>query len=179
MRRQPAMERRLQIPIVDLFSGCGGFSEGFVNKKFGDLGFRLALAIDNDARAHETHLLRNVFHQFDEALENIINCCAGKSRWMSSMKIIRANLNSLKKRHCCQHWARAKIKTVTFTVLLKKHSQAQVIGLWSAALPAKHIQTLANPFARETRNTTQTTIKDTCCIVNILRSLPSFGRPFL
>ena len=38
---------------------------GFVNRKFGDLGFHLALAIDNDPRAHETHLLRNVFHEFD------------------------------------------------------------------------------------------------------------------
>lgn len=56
----------MHIPIIDLFSGCGGFSEGFVNKKFGDLGFRLALAVDNNVRAHETHLLRDVFHNFAE-----------------------------------------------------------------------------------------------------------------
>ena len=126
------MERRLQIPIVDLFSGCGGFSEGFVNKKFGDLGFRLALAIDNDARAHETHLLRNVFHQFDEAPREYYQLLRGEitldefyENYPREFKFAQeTTLSTL---------GEGEVKTVTFTVLLKKHSQAQVTGLWSAA----------------------------------------------
>lgn len=55
------------IPLIDVFAGCGGFSEGFVSYKEGRHAFDLALAIDSDAAAHSTHLLRTFFHRFKNA----------------------------------------------------------------------------------------------------------------
>ena len=52
---------------MDIFAGCGGLSEGFA--QFHDserTGFKIALALDNDKAAHETHKLRTFFHMFPE-----------------------------------------------------------------------------------------------------------------
>lgn len=51
------------VPVVDVFAGCGGLSEGFVNGKSGHV-FKIALALDSDAAATETHRLRAFFHEF-------------------------------------------------------------------------------------------------------------------
>ncbi len=56
----------MKTPFVDVFSGCGGFSEGFAGYKGGARTFDLVLAIDSDEAAHETHRLRSFFHEFDE-----------------------------------------------------------------------------------------------------------------
>lgn len=53
-----------EIPLIDVFAGCGGFSEGFLGYSGGAHKFSLSLALDNDEHAHKTHLLRAFFHQF-------------------------------------------------------------------------------------------------------------------
>ena len=53
-----------EIPLIDVFAGCGGFSEGFLVYSRGVHRFRLSLALDNDEHAHQTHLLRSFIHQF-------------------------------------------------------------------------------------------------------------------
>lgn len=53
-----------KVPLIDVFAGCGGFSEGFLAYD-GVHQFDLALAVDNDNHAHRTHLLRTFVHQFD------------------------------------------------------------------------------------------------------------------
>lgn len=49
-RRHPTMTLR----IIDLFSGAGGMTLGFVDRRFGG-GFQSVLAVDNDAAAIKTH----------------------------------------------------------------------------------------------------------------------------
>jgi len=70
-RKSPPRKRSVQgiatVPLVDVFAGCGGFSEGFVSYKDGKHSFDLSLAIDSNPAAHETHLLRTFFHQFKKA----------------------------------------------------------------------------------------------------------------
>ena len=53
-----------ETPLIDVFAGCGGFSEGFLVYSQGARRFRLSLALDNDQHAHQTHLLRSFVHQF-------------------------------------------------------------------------------------------------------------------
>ena len=52
------------VPLIDVFAGCGGFSEGFLAYFGGAHIFRLSLALDSDEHAHQTHLLRSFVHQF-------------------------------------------------------------------------------------------------------------------
>jgi DNA (cytosine-5)-methyltransferase 1 len=47
------------IPVVDLFAGPGGLSEGFAQA-----GFNMVLSVEKDAAAHETLELRSFFRQF-------------------------------------------------------------------------------------------------------------------
>ncbi len=56
-----------ETPLIDVFAGCGGFSEGFLAYSGGAHRFRLNLALDNNQAAHRTHLLRAFFHQFRKA----------------------------------------------------------------------------------------------------------------
>lgn len=51
---------RSQIPVIDLFAGPGGLSEGFWRTD----AFRIQLSIEKDHWAHETLKLRSFFHQF-------------------------------------------------------------------------------------------------------------------
>lgn len=44
----------LMMRIIDLFSGAGGMSLGFVDPRFGG-GFKTVLALDNDPAAVATH----------------------------------------------------------------------------------------------------------------------------
>lgn len=53
-----------KVPVIDVFAGCGGFSEGFLAYD-GVHQFDLGLAVDNDENAHRTHLLRAFVHQFE------------------------------------------------------------------------------------------------------------------
>jgi len=56
-----------KIPLIDIFAGCGGFSEGFLGYRAGVHQYDLSLALDHDTAAHQTHLLRAFFHQFRHA----------------------------------------------------------------------------------------------------------------
>lgn len=51
------------IPLIDLFAGPGGLSEGFFAYR-GSTSFRIALSIEKDAAAHRTLELRSFFRQF-------------------------------------------------------------------------------------------------------------------
>lgn len=59
------MSRR--IPIVDLFAGPGGLSEGFSASRKNDIGFHSLFAVESDAVAARTLRLRKFFHSFDPA----------------------------------------------------------------------------------------------------------------
>lgn len=51
------------IPVIDLFAGPGGLSEGFSAHRGGQ-GFHVALSVEKDAAAHRTLELRSFFRQF-------------------------------------------------------------------------------------------------------------------
>mgnify|MGYP006090071715 CR=1 FL=1 len=60
------MDNTLKIPIIDLFAGPGGLSEGFMSLK-NDQGksvFDIKLSIEKDVNAHKTLTLRSFFRQF-------------------------------------------------------------------------------------------------------------------
>jgi len=59
-------KRKNIIPIIDLFAGPGGLSEGFssVFKKNGERVFNIKLSIEKDLYAHETLRLRSFYRQF-------------------------------------------------------------------------------------------------------------------
>ncbi len=54
------------VPVVDLFAGPGGLSEGFsaVGRREGNPYFNIALSIEKDIYAYNTLLLRSYFRQF-------------------------------------------------------------------------------------------------------------------
>lgn len=56
-----------RIPVIDVFAGPGGLSEGFASFETpdGTRRFRIALSIEKDVYAHQTLVLRHFFHQFD------------------------------------------------------------------------------------------------------------------
>src|SRR5207249_9985191 len=55
----------MSIPVVDLFAGPGGLSEGFEGyRRAGERSFRCALSIEKERHAHQTLLLRAFFRQF-------------------------------------------------------------------------------------------------------------------
>jgi len=51
------------VPLIDLFAGPGGLSEGFFAHT-GATRFRIALSVEKDAAAHRTLELRSFFRQF-------------------------------------------------------------------------------------------------------------------
>lgn len=51
------------IPVIDLFAGPGGLSEGFSAHR-GTCRFQVALSVEKDAAAHRTLELRSFFRQF-------------------------------------------------------------------------------------------------------------------
>jgi DNA (cytosine-5)-methyltransferase 1 len=55
-----------RIPIIDIFAGPGGLSEGFHSVESSDCGVKFAsvLSIEKDAAACETLRLRSFYHQF-------------------------------------------------------------------------------------------------------------------
>jgi len=53
-----------KIPVVDLFAGPGGLSEGFHAHSGGGITFSIDLSIEKDPAAHRTLLLRSFFRQF-------------------------------------------------------------------------------------------------------------------
>src|SRR5947209_20112311 len=59
------------IPVIDLFAGPGGLSEGFASRtdKTGNPIFRIALSIEMDKPAYQTLRLRSFFRQFKK--ENV------------------------------------------------------------------------------------------------------------
>ena len=54
------------VPVIDLFAGPGGLSEGFVAFQTTDgcQPFEIALSIKKDTYAHQTLTLRSFFRQF-------------------------------------------------------------------------------------------------------------------
>jgi len=56
-----------EIPIIDLFAGPGGLSEGFSAQRdsASDTRFRVALSIEKDVHARETLRLRSFYRQFE------------------------------------------------------------------------------------------------------------------
>lgn len=60
------MREHSHIPLIDLFAGPGGLSEGFAafRPRSGARRFEIALSIEMDHWAHQTLLLRSFFHQF-------------------------------------------------------------------------------------------------------------------
>lgn len=72
------MKQRLnQIPLIDIFAGPGGLSEGFHSTSEAGLDFKNVLSIEKDAVACETLRLRRFFHQFKnrrvpEAYYNVV-----------------------------------------------------------------------------------------------------------
>ncbi len=61
-----ASRPRNRIPVIDLFAGPGGLSEGFDRFRLpsGIQRFKVLLSIENDAFAYATLLLRSFFRQF-------------------------------------------------------------------------------------------------------------------
>ena len=58
----------MPIPVIDLFAGPGGLSEGFEGyRNGGDRPFRCVLSIEKESSAHRTLLLRTFFRQFTRA----------------------------------------------------------------------------------------------------------------
>lgn len=59
---------RPSIPVIDLFAGPGGLSEGFsaLHQQDGNPAFDVRLSIEKDATAHRTLELRAFFRQFPE-----------------------------------------------------------------------------------------------------------------
>lgn len=56
---------RNQIPVIDIFAGCGGLSEGFETTGGPKSpAFDVRLAVDMDEAAQQTRELRSFFHQF-------------------------------------------------------------------------------------------------------------------
>ncbi len=64
MSMSPSGNSTTQVPIVDLFAGPGGLSEGF-SALDGNL-FRMAISIETEETAYETLRLRTFFRQFDK-----------------------------------------------------------------------------------------------------------------
>jgi len=60
----------MAIPVVDLFAGPGGLSEGFaaVRNQGGRRCFRIALSVEKDPHAHRTLELRAFFRAFNDAV---------------------------------------------------------------------------------------------------------------
>src|SRR5882762_9174260 len=55
----------MSIPVIDLFAGPGGLSEGFeAYRSNGVKVFRCVLSVEKDTFAHQTLLLRAFFRQF-------------------------------------------------------------------------------------------------------------------
>ncbi len=55
------------IPVIDIFAGPGGLSEGFSRLQIGSRKrFKIALSIEKDPEAHKTLTLRAFFRQFGE-----------------------------------------------------------------------------------------------------------------
>src|SRR3972149_11082746 len=58
------------IPVIDLFAGPGGLSEGFeAYRSTGEKAFRCVLSIEKERFAHQTLLLRAFFRQFKKLPE--------------------------------------------------------------------------------------------------------------
>jgi len=66
LETEPHFEYHKEIPLVDLFAGPGGLSEGFSAFKSpsGFRPFKVALSIEKESLAHQTLELRSFFRQF-------------------------------------------------------------------------------------------------------------------
>lgn len=73
--------RRMGWRVIDLFSGAGGMSLGFVDHRFGG-GFETVLALDNDAAAIATHKAN-----FDGDAD-----CANIETWLENNKVPQADV---------------------------------------------------------------------------------------
>lgn len=71
----------MTLKLIDLFSGAGGMSLGFVDRRFGG-GFRSVLAVDNDAAAMKTHGTNF----------NGKSICANIEEWLTNAKVPKADV---------------------------------------------------------------------------------------
>ena len=53
-----------KMPVIDLFAGPGGLSEGFSTKINGNFPFQICLSIEKDPIAYRTLILRSFYRQF-------------------------------------------------------------------------------------------------------------------
>ena len=60
------MQKRAAIPVIDLFAGPGGLSEGFasIEDELGARRFDIKVSIEKDEAAHRTLALRALFRSF-------------------------------------------------------------------------------------------------------------------
>lgn len=74
-----------QVPVIDLFAGPGGLSEGFsaVGRIEGSPYYKIALSVEKDIYAHNTLLLRTFFRQFPygKAPEEYYSFLRGEISW--------------------------------------------------------------------------------------------------
>jgi DNA (cytosine-5)-methyltransferase 1 len=77
---QAQIPKTVVIPLIDLFAGPGGLSEGFEGfvTEDGDRPFGCALSIEKETSAHQTLLLRTFFRQFSDAPEEYYEYLRGK-----------------------------------------------------------------------------------------------------
>src|SRR5215208_1344458 len=52
------------IPVIDIFAGPGGLSEGFHLRSDGRISFSVELSFEKDPAAYRTLLLRSFFREF-------------------------------------------------------------------------------------------------------------------
>lgn len=62
------------IPVIDLFAGPGGLSEGFASLKD---NFNIAVSIEKEPSAHRTLLLRSFYRQFKDIPDDYFNFLKG------------------------------------------------------------------------------------------------------
>lgn len=68
----------IEIPIIDLFAGPGGLSEGFNAYKENNFKFSTVLSIEKDFWAHKTLLLRHFFREFNSPPDEYYQYIKGK-----------------------------------------------------------------------------------------------------
>lgn len=59
-------QRKVSVPVIDLFAGPGGLGEGFSALEHERLGFDVVLSVEKDPAAHSTLLLRSFLRQLRE-----------------------------------------------------------------------------------------------------------------
>jgi DNA (cytosine-5)-methyltransferase 1 len=112
------------IPVVDIFAGPGGLSEGFSAYRdgHGRARFRVSLSVEKDPFAYETLRLRNFFRQFPDGNKpqqyySILR--SGKCDW----DVLQAKYPNEAERATREVW-KAELGTVDYSEVDKRIAQA-------------------------------------------------------